>query len=182
MKIYKPILFLFFILTLVDSCIGFDKAVVYRKNYIVEKNSNLRFDGFYALSICTNFSDSNKLINPYYFYSDGSHVEIDGFKDTTFLTSKLVTGNLKNIWGYWGNYTINKDTIIIETFPPNGGTWTQERYLQKGIISNNKIELTKTKRRNENWKNCKETLCFISYNHKPDSTENWIRHKRKYNR
>jgi hypothetical protein len=161
------------------SCITYDKAVVYKKNYQQGKNNELRFDGFYKEISPAQSLPPEQLSAATFFYSDGSIMQSGLFKDTVQLKS-MIAG--KGIWGIWGNYQISGDTITIETFSPNGGSWNHDRYLTRGVIQSNRIEYFESIDRMNKSVPSIHTIYFVSLSMKPDSTGNWTRKKRKYNR
>lgn len=171
------VIFLIFITSILKNCISYDKAIIYHKNYYKGKNNQLLFNGFYQ----SEKEDYENYLSPVYFYADGSVIYTGLIKDTLEL-KKMLQLNPKSVWGFWGNYQISNDTITIETFPPNINTFRQERYLEKGVIKENKIIFYQSINRTGGIGKINETINFIKFKTKPDSTSNWIRTKRKYNK
>jgi len=159
---------------LLRGCVTYDNAVVYQKNYDPGKNIELQFNGFYR-------TKNNENLFPIFFYADGS-VLFAGFSKDTIELKAAILSNPKTVWGYWGNYKISRDTIIVETFPPNINTFNQDRYLRKGIIHKDQIVFFGEIKREGKTNNINETIEFVNFKTKPDSTANWIRKKKKYNK
>ncbi|MBN9300002.1 MAG: hypothetical protein J0I41_23575 [Filimonas sp.] len=63
----------------------------------------------------------------------------------------------------------------------DGGKWRMERVIEKGIIQNNGIRLFEEIDRRGNKTVKDELLLFTPFTPKPDSLQNWIRQKKKYN-
>ncbi len=170
-------IFLISFISILKSCISYDKAIIYHKNYYPEKSNQLLFNGFYQ----SEKENYENYLSPIYFYADGSIIYTGLIKDTLEL-KKRIQLKPKGAWGFWGNYQISNDTITIETFPPNINTFRQERYLKKGVIKENKIIFYQSINRTGGIGKIDETINFINFKTKPDSTANWIRTKRKYNK
>ncbi len=119
-------------------------------------------------------------IYPIFFYHDGSVILMGAIKDT-FQLRKLIQENPKGIWGYWGNYKITNDTVFIETIASNGGSFQHKRLIKKGLVKKDKIFFFNEVSSNGLAKDLNEEVSFTKFNIKPDSTENWIRKKKKYN-
>ncbi len=161
----------------------YDKSLIYKKNYEVKSNSSLRHDGYYNAGYRKIFTNSGYVdfMYPIFFYKDGSVIFMGATKDTNQLR-KNISENPKGVWGYWGNYQISNDTIHIETIASYGGSFHHERNLKLGLIKRDSICFFQELDRNGSIKEMAETIHFIGFNIKPDSTENWIRYKRKYNK
>ena len=174
MKLSISITF-YIVFNLLQGCVSYDNAIVYEKDYNPGSNNKLNFNGYYQ--------DRNKsdYLAPMFFYKNGSVIYSGLSKDTIELKERILL-NPKGFWGYWGNYKISGDTITIETFPPNINTFRQERYLRKGIIRNDKITFFQEINRKNKVNEIDEILEFINFKTKPDSTANWIRKKKKYNK
>ena len=157
-----------------QGCISYDNAILYKNGYNPGKNNELKFNGFYQTKNKTD-------LFPIFFYNDGSVIFLGYSKDTIELKEHILS-NPKGLWGYWGNYKISRDTITIETFPSNVQEFRQERYLRKGIIKNGSITFYQEINRNHNVNEVNETIEFRDFKTKPDSTANWIRTKKKYNK
>lgn len=168
---------LYIVCNLLQGCISYDNAILYKKNYKQGNNNKLKFNGFYQ----SEKENYENYLSPIYFYADGSIIYTGLIKDTLEV-KKMIQLNPKGVWGFWGNYQISNDTITIETFPPNINTFRQERYLKKGIIKENKIIFYQSINRTGGIGKIDETINFINFKAKPDSTANWIRKKRKYNK
>jgi hypothetical protein len=181
MKIQIIISIFTFLVFSLNSCISYDKTLIYKRDYYYGKNSLLRFDGFYSDTINRKIygGEGYYSINPIYFYSDGSVLIASTMKDTGQLKSLLAN---KIQFGSWGNYKIDRDSITIETLGGNAGTWRMERYFKKGVILKNRIIFNTEIDRKEKSKPINEDIYFVSFPAKPDSSLNWIRHKKKYNK
>ena len=86
------------------------------------------------------------------------------------------------VWGYWGNYKIFNDTITIETIGSRGQSFRHSRHVQMGVIKQDSICFFLEIDRDGKASKYNETIRFEHTEIKPDSTQNWIRMKRKYNR
>ncbi len=63
-----------------------------------------------------------------------------------------------------------------------GGSFHHERHFKLGLIKKDSICFFQELDRNGRIKEMSETVQFSGFSIKPDSTENWIRYKRKYNK
>jgi len=173
------ILGLFVLIFLFNNC-TYDRTLIYKKDYEVGTNSDLYFDGFYN-NKSTKVVDQNntEYIYPIFFYKDGSVIFMGAIKDTTQLRKLLY--NPKAIWGYWGNYKIKGDTVLIETIASYGGSFRHTRHMKKGLIHKGSISFTEEIPGDGIINKYNEPFPFVHFNIKPDSTENWIRKKKKYN-
>jgi hypothetical protein len=172
-----------FIIVLTITHCTYDKSLIYKKNYEVNSNSSLRLDGYYNAGYRKIFTNTGYVdfMYPIFFYKDGSVIIMGAIKDTSLLR-KNITENPKAIWGYWGNYQISNDTINIETIASYGGSFHHERHFKLGLIKKDSICFFQELDRNGSIKEMNETVQFSGFSIKPDSTENWIRYKRKYNK
>lgn len=173
MKLFIPISFIIF--SSLQGCVSYDNAILYKRNYDTGNNSELKFNGFYQAN------NQNEYLAPIFFYKNGS-VVFSGLSRDTIELKKHILLNPKGFWGYWGNYKISGDTITIETFPPNINTFRQERSLRKGIIRKGIITFYQKINRNSQVYQIDEIVEFKNFETKPDSTANWIRKKKKYNK
>lgn len=160
----------------------FDRTFIYKRNYKVGNNERLRTDGFYfSKRKIFGARGEEEFIFPIFFYEDGSVIRMGAVKDTLLLR-KWIVENPKGMWGYWGNYQINKDTLSIETISSYGGSLHHERRTRMGLIMPESIYFFQTLDRKGNVMVDTEIVSFMQFNIKPDSTSNWIREKRKYNK
>lgn len=159
---------------LLNGCISYDKTMLYKKGYKHGNNDKLELNGYYQTK------NKNDLF-PIFFYKDGSVIFSGYLKDTIELKEEIVT-NPKSFYGYWGNYKISGDTISIELMSTNINALRQERNLRKGIIKNRSINFYQKIDRNNETEELDQVVEFVNFNTKPDSTANWIRKKKKYNR
>ena len=165
----------FTLCNLLQGCISYDNAILYKKGYNPESNSELKFNGFYQAK------NESEYLAPIFFYKNGSVIYSGLSKDAIELKKQILL-NPKGFWGYWGNYKISGDTITIETFPPNINTFRQERYLRKVIIRKGNITFFQEINRKNEVNKIDQIIEFINFETKPDSTANWIRKKKKYNK
>jgi len=159
---------------ILQGCIAYDNAVLYKKGYDPGKSNALKFNGFYQAKNKTD-------LFPVFFYDNGS-VIFSGFSKDTIELKEAILSNPKGFWGYWGNYKISGDTITIETFPPNMRESRQERYLRKGIVEKGSITFYQQINRENKASEINEPMVFRKFDTKPDATANWIRTKKKYNK
>ena len=157
-----------------QGCISYDNAILYKKGYNPGKNNELKFNGFYRTKDKTD-------LFPIFFYNNGS-VIFSGYSKDTIELKEAISLAPKGFWGYWGNYKISGDTITIESFPTNFREYRQERYLRKGIIKKGSITFYQEINRQNKVNEINEIIEFRNFNSKPDSTANWIRTKKKYNK
>jgi hypothetical protein len=161
----------------------YDKSLIYKKDYTPGTNSLFHFDGFYSTRdnhIITQYGRENFLL-PLFFYRDGSVIQMGNVKDTSQL-SKMIYENPFGIWGYWGNYVISNDTIRIETIASKKQSFHHYRTTKYGVLKKDSITFFQLIDNKNNIKIINETIHFNSFHAKPDSSENWIRKKRKYNK
>jgi len=179
MKNFVKTLIAVFILFSLSNC-TYDKSLIYKKNYQAGENSLLKLNGFYYngyKSISSSEVPSN-FIYPIFFYADGSIIFMGAVTDS--LVNKYVSDNPK-AWGYWGNYKITHDTISIETIGSEGGSFNHARVIRMGLIKKDAICFFQKINRKGEVEKLDEIIQFKDCEVKPDSTENWIRKKRKYN-
>lgn len=169
-------IFVFTVVLFLVTCTTYDSALIYRKNHQPGTHPLLRFDGYYRDINATDYTMSSR-VKPFFFYTDGS----------TFVTEKSATEPVTEMWvktaeasGSWGNYKIDGDTIYLERFLLNANNY--ERIILKGAISKDQIRWIKRKERGEAYQPVDYTLTFTPFSAKPDSTKNWIRTKKKYNK
>jgi hypothetical protein len=158
------------------TCTTYDNALIYKKNFQPGTHPLLRFDGYYRDVNSTDFTMSSR-VKPFFFYTNGS----------VFVTEKATAEPFTEAWirtseasGSWGNYKIDGDTIYLERFLLNANNY--ERIVLKGAISEGQIRWTKRKERGDAYQPVDYTLTFTPFSAKPDSTKNWIRTKKKYNK
>jgi hypothetical protein len=176
------IYFGFFSLLLSFIHCTYDKSLIYKKEYEVKTNSLLRFDGFYCYEqqIYTEkgFTD---FMYPIFFYKNGSVILMGPVKDA-FQLRENISKNPKGVWGNWGNYQIFNDSIKVETIGSFGGSFHHVRNTKLGLIKKDSISFIKRIDRKSLINEINETVHFVNFNFKPDSTSNWVRKKKKYNR
>lgn len=165
-------LFIFF------SHCTYDRTLIYRKDYTAGFNKLLRHDGFY---FSTQKVGAEEFIYPVFFYEDGSVILMGAVKDTAQLR-KVINQNPTGVWGYWGNYQVNKDTISIETIASGGESFHHERRIKMGWIKDDSIYFFKDIDRKGKIEQDSEFVSFVPFKAKPDSSANWIRKKKKFNR
>jgi hypothetical protein len=178
---YKLLLLIAIFLFFLTSCLTYDKPLMYKRNYDQGKNQLLRFDGFYSDTITRKVfgRDYYYTVDPVYFYSDGSVLIGSTARDTNELRTRIEN---KIQFGQWGNYRVTGDSILIETFGVNGGSGRMERFFKAGIILNNRLFFGKEIDRKGEAMAINEDIRFVHSTAKPDSSQNWIRYKKKYNR
>ncbi len=177
-NILKTFIGIFIILS-ISSC-TYDKSLIYKKNYQPGKNSLLGLNGFYFNEIkSTNTSEYPRIfIHPIFFYADGSVIYMGAVENN--LINKTIADNPK-VWGYWGNYKISNDTIWVETIGSYGGSFHHVRFIKMGVIKKDTINFFQEIDRKGKTRELNEIIQFQNSSVKPDSTENWIRKKKKYN-
>ena len=70
----------------------------------------------------------------------------------------------------------------METIASYGGSFKHERRIKIGLIKKDSICFFQNLDRNGKIEKTNEIVQFVNFNAKPDSTANWIRKKRKYNK
>ncbi len=158
------------------TCNTYDNAIIYHRNFQSGTHPLLRFDGYYSDSIrLTNETDFG--MKPVFFYSNGSCFSTNNYTPASTVGSLVKTYRL---FGSWGNYLISADTIQLEKFQLVENNY--ERVILKGIISKNRIHWTGRKEHNEDFKPVDYSIFFKPLSSKPDSTQNFTRTKKKYNK
>ncbi len=167
----STILFLLFFCT---TCTTYDNAIIYHKYFVSGTHPLLRFYGF--SSDTTSDRSLVKKYKPVFFYKNGSSFSSERYLIDTEIAAGASTNSL---YGSWGNYLINADTIQLEKFQLNASNY--ERIILKGIISKDQIHWTSRKEHNETFKPVDYSIYFKSFSARPDSSKNFTRIKKKYN-
>ena len=156
------------------TCITYDPAIIYHKNFQPGTHPLLRFDGWYTPVVEWALYGR---VKPIFFYRDGSVWFGEYMMSSDDVDSLAQTGAPHS----WGNYRINGDTIELERFS-NGMTGNNyNRIILKGVIMQDEIEwITRTFHRNSP-DSLRYPIIFQAHAAKPDSSLNWIRKKKKYN-
>ena len=157
----------------------YDRSLIYYQNYTIGENDSLKINGYYSSkSSITTTEGRKEFMYPIFFYEDGSVIYMGAFKDSLELRKRIID-NSKSVWGYWGNYIINNDSIFIETIGSYGGSFHHERRTQIGLIKNDSILFFQNVDRKGNIEEINDTICFSKFDLKPDSSSNWIRNKKR---
>jgi hypothetical protein len=181
MKIITELCIITFLVIILLSC-TYDRTLIYHKDYDPGKHSELRLNGFYSTTaeIVTE-QGRRTFIQPVFFYNDGSVIFMGNHPDTSDLRLRIST-NPKAVWGRWGNYQISGDTIKIESLVSFQKRFHHTRYTQVGLVMSDGIHFLYHFDKKGNITADDYTVHFTNFNIKPDSTSNWIRTKRKFNR
>lgn len=158
-------------LTLLAACTTYDFPQVYHKNFQPGKNEKLRFSGYYTEVLTPNDLQSSP-VKPVFFYSDGSAFSAGKSYNSTTPVNAME--------GAWGNYRIIADTILLERFDLIANNY--RRIILRGVLSSDTIHWTSRKDHNEDYKPIDYRVVFRPATAKPDSTLNWTRKRKKYNR
>ncbi len=158
------------------TCTTYDNALIYQKNFQPGTHPLLRFDGYYRDVNATDYTLSSR-VKPFFFYTDGSAFITERATAEPFTTTWIKTAEAS---GSWGHYKIDGDTIYVERFLLSASNY--ERIILKGTIAENQVRWTKRKERGEAYQPVDYTVTFTPFSAKPDSTKNWIRVKKKYNK
>ena len=176
---------LVFITLLMIACSTYDSAVVYHKDFHPGNHPLLRFSGYYTDTIRFHGVNGNpeKQVRPVFFYADGSVYAADNyFAEDKFISAANLYGSgmTRIVDGSWGNYLVKGDTIIMEKFQKIENNYV--RIIQKGLISENKIHWITRKYHREDYKPVDYSAFFMPYKVKPDSTKNFTRTLKIYNK
>lgn len=176
----SPILLFLFAVFFFVTCTTFDNAIIYHKNFVPGTHPLLRFDGYYTDSI-PNYSDpaglKTKIVKPVFFYADGSAFYTNANTNEPELEGLVKTSRL---FGAWGNYLVDADTILVERFQKIENNFV--RIILRGVISKDKIHWTSRKYHREKFKPVDYSVYFQPLSQKPDSTKNFTRTLEIYNR
>jgi len=174
------VLLVIFIMASFASCVTYDSPIIYSKDYIIGDNSSLMLDGYYAKV------DSVKgaVKGPCFFYSDGTVKLWPGTSSLEKVDSLLSTNH---DWGKVGNYQVHEDTINVEYWNRDSGTVLYaKRVVLQFKIENGSIiflgHLNSEKELKTVQENKMDVFNFYYNSMKPDSSSNWIRENRKWNR
>ncbi|CAN5424074.1 hypothetical protein BH09BAC5_BH09BAC5_18800 [soil metagenome] len=174
MKIFIAFLLAFFLIT----CTTYDNAQIYHKNFVPGNHSLLKFNGYYSDTISSPAADGSNdvLVRPVFLYANGSC-----FSANNSLSRQLLnTQKVENINGSWGNYLVNADTILLEKFQLIENNYV--RIIMKGLISKNQIHWFARKFHREDYNAVDYSALFMSHSSKPDSTQNFTRTLKIYNK
>ena len=176
MKTFFFLSILFFFAT----CETYDNAIIYHRNFVSGSNPLLKFDGYYSDSIALNSDTGNKKeigVKPVFFYANGSAFSTNNYAAASQIENMV---KAKELAGSWGNYLITGDTIQLEKFQLIENNY--ELILLKGILSSEKIHWIFRKEHTEVFKPIDYSIYFKPFSAKPDSTQNFTRTKKKYNK
>ena len=184
MKLFRNLIFFCAIIFGV-TCTTYDNAIIYHRNFVPGTNPLLKFDGYYSDSIPLIANDINRGMNvkadvqvkPVFFYSNGSCFSTNNYTLDSPLSNLVKTNRL---FGSWGNYLISGDTIQLEKFQLLENNY--ELIILKGVISKDKIHWSSRKEHKEDFKPVDYSIYFHRFSSKPDSTLNFTRTKKKYNK
>lgn len=176
---------LLFIILIVAACSTYDSALIYHKDFHPGNHPLLRFSGYYSDSIRLRIANGTmeKQIRPVFFYSDGSAYAADNYiTEDKFTTAANLygPGMTKIVEGSWGNYKIEADTVILEKFQKIESNYV--RIIQKGVVSASSIHWFTRKYHREDYKPVDYSVFFTPYKSKPDSTKNFTRTLKIYNK
>ncbi len=166
------------------SCETYDKAIIYHPNYNPGQSKMLRFDGYYSDTLKRDFNEYERryfktYIVPDFYYMDGTCM-LGGI----LTNMDTVASHIKKGWsiGEWANYKISNDTIYIEWFDHDHASVGLHRVYITGIILPDKIYFPTQVTREGGTPRSAYYTFFHQYDLKPDSTENWIRKNKFYNK
>ncbi|HEU4717643.1 MAG TPA: hypothetical protein VFU15_07410 [Bacteroidia bacterium] len=164
---------------LLVTCTTYDNAIIYHKNFTPGTNALLRFNGFYSDTLgpveAKSAKQVTRKIKPVFFYADGSAFSTRDYQPSS-------SAGLTSATGFWGNYRIIGDTILLEKFEEAEASSNLARIILKGVVHEGSIEWMARKDRNSDYQPVKYSIYFTPFAAKPDSTQNWIRTKKKYNK
>jgi hypothetical protein len=168
-------------ITLIGICILFiacavtyDMPVMYKKNYVPGTHALLQYDGYY-------YTGNERGYSPMFLYRDGSV----WFGEMRYLLTYLdieLAKKVPNVQYSWGNYQIDKDTIVVERFKLFSNTNNYRRITLKGIVRKDVINWFLYQENRMNPDTVNYNSVFKSYSPKPDSTKNWTRKRPQYNK
>ena len=175
-------------LLLLSSCkiVPWDDFTYYQK---YKGNADIRMDGYYY------YIDTNEhepvIDNVLIFYNNGLWLSLAGFDNHKSIGDFIINHQFDTTLTYrgsrWGAFVVEDDALKIQRFKPLGVDWFVDQFrlyegrfhikndttliLRKGYLIHERkpIDL--------NWK-----YHFKKFNHKPDSTNNWIVNSDKLNR
>ena len=182
----KNILIFLVITVVLNSCLSYDRLTIYHKDFEPEVSKSLRFDGYY-LNIITDDESENYLktrcpngLTPIFFYTDGSVFHNLSFCNQDSLKNFIYNNRTSPF--LWAIFDCKIDSITIEAYSPNTGTFNYDRYYLKGIIKTDSIIFTQQIDRKMNVEDIYEVFVFKQFDVKPDSQQNFIKNKRRFNK
>ena len=102
----------FTLCNLLQGCISYDNAILYKKGYNPESNSELKFNGFYQAK------NESEYLAPIFFYKNGSVIYSGLSKDAIELKKQiLLSGQTSDYYwtDAWNAYTSSPTTINYNT-------------------------------------------------------------------
>ncbi len=166
-----------------SSCTTYEKVTVYHRDYDPGWDDRLLFNGYYDDTVYEEFEAFGGRIikdpvRPVFFYDDGTAI-LGWAASNMDSVASFIRRGWHNI-GFWGNYKITGDTIVIEFLTHNGGSGVMETHIKKGVLDKGSIYFPRQQSHSKQPVSPAYTIFFHPFPLKPDSTKSWIRQHRRY--
>lgn len=157
------------------GCVSYDQPQIYHKNFQPGTHPLLRFDGYYTSTFEAKMTERAK---PLYFYRDGSVWCGESLIHMNSVDSLIRKGTPHS----WGNYKIDEDTITVERFFQEENTGNYNRIILRGVIQKDNIHWLTRRFHDGKGDSVNYDMKFIPHSFKPDSTLNWTRTRKQFNK
>jgi hypothetical protein len=148
------------------SCISYEPLQIYKHSF-VSNSDCLNTNGYYLAVITPVDEPTLTMIvyRPIFFYEDGSFIFGSYYSDTSLMEKEII--NYPKGMYSWGFYICEDSVIKSEFIEPD--YYNYSRIFLKFKIYPNKLIDQYDGEYN-----------FVPFEHKPDSTNNWLKNHRRY--
>lgn len=161
----KHIIFLFCIL--VFSCATYEPLKIYKAGFVINIGC-IKTNGYYVREILPEeeFGLTKKHFHPIYFYNDGSFA-YDSYYDDSYKIKESII-NYPDMSINWGFYECQENKVYAEFIHQYNPLDFKRASIKFNIVEDTLISKLGHK------------YVFVPFEHKPDSSKNWLKTHRKY--